>query len=376
MNKRLIIVGLVLLAVGGYFWTQSRYPALNKKLQMNGRVHTQQLSFDTRFDIESTFGTGERILYGTLNWLSTNRQGMTFGITFGAIMLTILKLIPPAKKENSLINSLKGFLTGTPLGVCANCVTPIGKGMYDSGSRIEYVLSTMISSPTMNVIVLTMLFSLFPFSFALVKVTATLVLALLVVPVVSKYFFKKENKGRKSAENFETDPEIPNERWPQAVIQAFKMLLKNLWFIIKTTGPAMVLAGFLGIVAIELVPLDKFVFFNTNPLSVVLVALVGALIPAPMTFDVIVAYTLNSAGLNSTLTMIFLFTAGAFSIYPTIVLAQHISKKVSATMFSLIMLFGIGAGLTVGWYDNYRTDKAIQIFDQYYTASSEADTHG
>ena len=56
-----------------------------------------------------------------------------------------------------------------PLGVCVNCAAPIAKGLYAGGARAETTLAAMIASPTLNIVVLTMLFGLFPFYMALTK---------------------------------------------------------------------------------------------------------------------------------------------------------------------------------------------------------------
>ena len=63
---------------------------------------------------------------------------------------------------------------GAPLGVCVNCAAPIAKGMYAGGARAESTLSAMVASPTLNVIVLTMLFSILPFYMAVMKIALSL----------------------------------------------------------------------------------------------------------------------------------------------------------------------------------------------------------
>ena len=51
---------------------------------------------------------------------------------------------------------------------------------------MELALSVMFSSPTLNIVVLTMLFSIFPLHLALLKLGGTFVLVLLIVPFISK----------------------------------------------------------------------------------------------------------------------------------------------------------------------------------------------
>ena len=368
MNKRIFIIGIICLAIAGLFWTQSRYPALNEKAMMSTRLDTNRLSFNTKYDISADDAFSKRVFLGTANWAYTNKQGMTFGVIFGGAFLTLLQLLPHSKKKNGFINSLKGLFTGTPLGVCANCVAPIGKSMYESGSRIETVLATMISSPTMNIVVLAMIFSLFPFSFAVIKVVATLILILVIVPFITKTLFKKENERKRVMQVSDSHHHSnqKDEEWGRAILETVKSLAKNLWYMIYKTVPLMLVAGFLGILLLEFVPLESFVFLNESPLTVILMALVATIIPAPITFDVIVASSLRTAGLSSNLTMVFLIAAGTYSIYPAIILWQTISKKVAITVFLMVMFVSIGAGITVGVYDDYRVNKSLEIFDAYF----------
>jgi uncharacterized membrane protein YraQ (UPF0718 family) len=103
---------------------------------------------------------------------------------------------------------------------------------------METALAVMFSSPTLNIIVLTMLFSIFPFYMALAKLLATFVLILLIVPLIS-------DKKRRAIENptFEIDTscDITNESWAQAAKGATFEYLKGLQYIFIRTVPLMLL---------------------------------------------------------------------------------------------------------------------------------------
>ena len=108
---------------------------------------------------------------------------MTFGLFFGVLALSLLQLHPPSNQTtNPYINSLIGMTSGVPLGVCVNCATPIAQGMYLSGLRLETVLGTLMSSPTLNIIVLTTSFSLFPTYFVMTKILGSLVFIIFLYP--------------------------------------------------------------------------------------------------------------------------------------------------------------------------------------------------
>jgi len=85
---------------------------------------------------------------------------------------------------------------GTPLGVCVNCAAPVAKGMHDGGARLETTLATMFSSPTLNIVVLTMLFSMFPLYLVVIKLTLTLTFILVVVPLLARWVFTDERAPR------------------------------------------------------------------------------------------------------------------------------------------------------------------------------------
>src|SRR5712671_6274758 len=154
---------VLLLAIGGYFWGVSRYPALYKKYSAGTQVKvTGAITFGTVLPVTAGMPLAQRVWRTSINWLQANEIGMTFGFFFGAAALTVLATMPRRRTGNAYVNSLLGAAVGMPLGVCANCVAPIGRGLYASGMSAESTLAAMFSSPTLNVVVLAMAFALFP----------------------------------------------------------------------------------------------------------------------------------------------------------------------------------------------------------------------
>ena len=158
-----MFVALILtISIGSYFWVDSRYPALLKKLHSGKAVRLSgTLSFDALMPVAPAMPLTTRIGHTIVNWLWTNRIGMTFGICFGAAMLTLLPMLPRIRFNSAAANTLLGTVTGLPLGVCANCVAPIGRSLFNAGASPSTVLAAMISSPMLNVVVLAMVFTLF-----------------------------------------------------------------------------------------------------------------------------------------------------------------------------------------------------------------------
>lgn len=99
----------------------------------------------------------EKAAYTTVNWAWTNRQRITFAVFIAAAFMTLFKYLLRYRSHNRFLNSLYGLVTGTPLRVYVNYVAAIAKAMYEGGRSIQTSLAVLFSSPTLNIIVLTML---------------------------------------------------------------------------------------------------------------------------------------------------------------------------------------------------------------------------
>ena len=270
-HKRLIIIGLLMACIAFNFWGGSRYPALNDKATMGSETRLEDsLSFEVLLEIQEGDSVTKRIAYSTVNWVNTNKQGMTFGVLFAGAFLTLLRMLRRRSFKSSYANALMGFVIGTPLGVCVNCAAPVAKGLHEAGTRLEITLSTMFSSPTMNIVVLTMVFTIFPFYLVMIKLVSTLIFILLLIPLMSRYLFHKETLATHESPYVAPDEPLNcavgtavdvslKESWPQALLVTGRELLKNLWFIVIRTVPLMFLAGLLGAVFVTLFPLNSFI---------------------------------------------------------------------------------------------------------------------
>ncbi len=273
---------------------------MSEKAVMGGDTMLEDaLSFEALIEIQEGDPAWKRIILTTINWISTNLKGMTFGIAMGATFLTLLKMIRRRGYANGFGNSLLGLVIGTPLGVCVNCAAPIAKGIHEGGARLETTLAAMFSSPTMNIIVLTILFSVFPPYLAFIKVGFTLVFIVLLIPILTRYVFR--NELQKSIEA-STCPlpdtlQIPaGESWAEAGFGAMKGVAGNLWYIILRTVPLLILAGLLGSIMATLVPLEPLANLGVGVVGVLLFAIVGVFLPVPIAFDVVVCAALLAAG--------------------------------------------------------------------------------
>ena len=394
-NKAFILSFLILAYLAFDFWTTSRYPALDQKAMMAGSAGLEPLGFDTVLVVNQDDPAYIKVLKGTVNWGKTNQRGMTFGILFATALLTMLSLFKRKSFDGAFSNSALGVLIGTPLGVCVNCAAPIARGLHSAGMRLETTLAAMISSPTLNVIVLAMVFSLFPLYMAVMKVAATLVVLLLLIPLLSKYFFKAEvtatgYRAITSASATESrymalDAPVPEsadiETWPKATVWVAKASLRNFWFILKTTLPLMVLAGFLGSLAVNVIPIDELSnLFPTDSALMILVglsvaALIGVFMPVPITFDVILVSVLMATGMPVMYGMVLLFVLGIYSVYSYMIIASAISRRVGVTLWIVIAGVGVVTGLMANEIEQRLTERQNQFLLENWSAMEDVIHH-
>lgn len=379
-EKRFILALIIVGVLAYMFWTGSRYPALNDKAVMSGAIQLEDvLSFEAKYPITPEMGIVQHLFYSTLNWIATNRKGMTFGILFAAAFLTAAGYLKQKSFRGSFQNSFLGLALGTPLGVCVNCAAPIARGMYSGGMRAETTLSAMVASPTLNVVVLTMLFSLVPIYMAVTKVVLSLLVILLAVPLLVRILPPPREAALRAAPAADRPavapvswtpaelaggaavPATKGESLPRAVWEVAKAYLKNLWYILKMTLPLMLLAGFLGTVVAVALPGETIMGLPFSVLVLIAVALVGVVLPVPIGFDVVMAGALLAAGLKQGYVMALLFTLGSFSIYSFFIVAQAMGRRIAFAMAGCIALLGLAAGLGAQSYNEWQTDRALRL---------------
>ena len=141
-QRRLIFAAVLIAVLAVLFWTQSRYPQLDEKAMMSGAIQLEDpISFDVVFPVDPTMPVLERIGKTTVNWLDTNKKGMTFGVLIAAAFLSLFGYLQKRNFRGGLSNSMLGLAMGAPLGVCVNCAAPIARGLYAGGVRAETTLS-------------------------------------------------------------------------------------------------------------------------------------------------------------------------------------------------------------------------------------------
>ena len=382
-EKRFAFALLMIAVLAYLFWTGSRYPSLDEKAMMSGAIQLEDpLSFEARYALAEGMSTLERIFWTTLNWINTNRKGMTFGLLFAAAFLTLAPYIRTKSFRGGFSNALLGMVIGTPLGVCVNCAAPIARGMYSAGMRAETTLSAMIASPTLNIVVLTMLFSVLPFYMAVAKIVLSLVVILIAVPLICRMLPQTEIE---TADIICPLPPAPvtgprlAETLPQAIFGVSRSYISNLWYIVKMTVPLMLLAGLLGAVVATLVPQDSIVDLPFAFGLLLVFACVGLFLPVPIAFDVVVTGALLSAGLAPGYVMTLLFTLGIFSVYSFFIVTQSVGRRAAWLMAVCVIVLAVLAGAGAQSYHQWQSDRALRMLSTEAPApwgAAYADTGG
>lgn len=371
-RTRSLWIALVLLGViAAAFWTGSRYPRLEEKAQMAGIVPVEgPLTFEAVFAVDPDAALPVRVLQTAVNWADGNLQGMVFGLLFAAALLTVAAYVRRRYDPGAVGATLLGVVIGTPLGVCVNCAAPIARGLHAAGVRLETTLAALVSSPTLNVVVLTMAFSLFPLYVVLVKLAVTVAFLLLAVPIIARF-------SRRDLTSAGTAPAIVTASapplfavdnagsftdWPGAAWSVLRTFARNLAWIVRKTVPLMILAGLIGALVVELVPWQLIVSFGagiTHSFTLVLMgalAVFGLILPVPIAFDVVITSALMQAGLPVRYAMPLLFTLGSFSVYSFLILWRGVSRR--AAIWCAVVLTGLGVLAGVAAHQLQKWERA------------------
>ncbi|QGX96785.1 RNA-binding protein (plasmid) [Roseovarius faecimaris] len=384
-EKHFLLAALIVAVLAYFFWTGSRYPALDEKAMMSGAIQLEDsLSFEAVYPLTEEMGTLDRIFWSTLNWVNTNKKGMTFGVLFAAAFLTAAGYVRRRSFRGGFANSALGLVIGAPLGVCVNCAAPIAKGMYSAGMRAETTLSAMIASPTLNIVVLTMLFSLLPVYMALMKIGLSLLIILVLVPLICRGLQTREIAPEAPAQTLWSATELSAGKEDQngseglwgALSGVAAAYARNLWYIITLTVPLMLLAGFIGAVVATALPQDLILGLPFSVWALILIALVGVVLPVPIAFDVVMAGALLGLGLAHGYVMALLFTLGTFSVYSFLIVAGSVGMRAAWMIAACVALLGALGGAGAEYYHRWQTERALEMLLQGEARAPQAQPWG
>jgi uncharacterized membrane protein YraQ (UPF0718 family) len=286
-----------------------------------------------------------QILYGSINWLWSMKVGMTFGLLLGALLHTLLQIYPLRFGNNTLFNQIKGIMLGAPSGVCVNCAVPIACGAFRTNSvPLETMFSFMLSAPTLNIVVVFMVFSSLPWFVAGLHYCLISLTLFIVIPAIlraNQPLRATSSSVPTPAKNYPTNgfplnrvdsltSSLPNT--PQQVKEVLLSYGKHLKILSKATIPFMVMASVLSAAAVQWFPFDMLLAEVTVP-RLALIAIISTLLPVPIALDIMVATHLNLNGIHLAYSFLFLSTLGTYSILPMLFLWREVSKPIAFQLF-------------------------------------------
>ncbi len=334
----LIATGIAILCI---FWFTSRYPSLLKKSHDLPTYHPHSFVYNSDLmTLEGGDTFWRRVLVTFVNWMYSMRIGMSFGLSMGALLHTLFQFFPLKTTNSVYLNMLKGILVGAPAGVCVNCAVPVACGLTRAKNKVETALGFMLSSPTLNIIVVSMIVTAFPWQFAAVHFGLVAVVLLGVLPLMVKYMHNEVAP----APLLMADISLPRPDVKTAV----KAYFQNLWKLFKTAVPMMVFAAIFASLAVQLLPLDQ-IFAQVSFISVAATSFISVLLPAPIAMEVMVAHHLYITQVPAAYVALFLSTLGSYSILPMIYLWKEVSRKLAVGLYLTFATLGIAAAYLINW---------------------------
>ena len=341
----LIILAVIIL---GVFWFGSRYPQLlEKAAHINTLTPHSFINSSELIPIATQHGFWSRVFASFINWIWSMRIGMTFGLTMGTLLHTLFEFYPPKLTGNVYLNTLKGIAIGAPAGVCVNCAVPVACGITRSQNKIETALGFMFSSPTLNFLVVSMVFSSLPFAFGLIHYSLIAVLLLGIVPLLVWLYRRQQPSTLEETGACAID--LRDSFCKETLLESFNGVLKaygkNFISLIKFAVPMMLVAAIVSSVAVELIPFQT-IFGHVSFVGLFLTAMVTVLLPVPIALEVIVAHHLFVNHVPVPYVMLFLFTLGTYSMLPMMYLWKEVSKTLALSLYIIFVVMGIvGANL-------------------------------
>ena len=319
----------------------SRVPELNiKSLSSTSNIFNGLITHDPLFVLLEYDNLIKKLLKHSLNWLYANYKGMLFGIFLGGVAKNLFRYLQFKKEHGSFASAFMGLLAGSPLSVCVNCASPIMKGLLSSKQKV-FALSVMFSSPSMNFIILTMLFSLLPFYLAFAKIFFNLIFILITLPLINyiigkKITFIKANDSKSQDRFFRS-----SKNWLKEFKSSLKLFFEDLKFIFIRTAPLMVLASVF--VSVLLVFGDNYELENlpSNFITLSITSLLGILFPVPMAIDILLVAGLFSIGVNTNIILALLFSLGISSIYSLAIVWRSLSALWAISLFFSLFLMTV-----------------------------------
>lgn len=342
----LIVFAAIIL---GLFWFGSRYPQLlQKAAHINTLTPHSFINSMELIPMAEQHSFWSRVFASFINWIWSMKIGMTFGLFMGALLHTLFEFYPPKLTGNIYLNTLKGIMIGAPAGVCVNCAVPVACGITRSQNKIETALGFMFSSPTLNFLVVSMVFASLPWAFGIIHYSLIAVMLLGIVPLLVWLYRKQQPSPLEETGACAID--LRDSFCKETLLESFNGVLKtygkSLISLIKFAVPMMLVAAVISSFAVELIPFQT-IFGHVSFIGLIITALVTVLLPVPIALEVIVAHHLFVNHVPVPYVMLFLFTLGTYSMLPMVYLWKEVSKTLALSLYIIFVVMGIIAAYLI-----------------------------
>ncbi|MFK7823084.1 MAG: FG-GAP-like repeat-containing protein [Oligoflexales bacterium] len=232
-----------------------------------------------------------------------------------------------------------------------NCAMPILK-VISQERKTQMAISLMISSPTLNIFIVSLTFTMFPFYLAAIKLGFSFFTLFFLIPLISKTFGEKLltssesifNKYVINAYNKSVLPSPLFESWFSSLIQILKDNYLIFKFVLKTNVPLVFLGGFIGFMIIHSLDISSLQTEGST-LSLAIIGLLSLLIPLPVSFDITLTHVLYEEGMSIAFTSILLCNLGIISIYTFFIIWTNGLKRWAITLFCGVFFLSYLIGL-------------------------------
>ena len=359
--QRVIIVGITTLIVGLCFLLFSWYPDLDPSVVV-GKSGTLN---DHLFVIQQQDAYLVKVMKSYFNWIMNHKNSMIFGLIIGGLVISLFKNFKFEKNRYSWINFLFSKLVATPLGACL-------KGAKNK-RKIDAYLSMIVSSQSLNICIISLSFSMFPFYLAIIKLVFTFSIVFFLIPLISKTFGENYivvtddsllSKYTLKSSDESSLSKTSYESW----FSSFKHMLKDYYhifiFILKTIVPFMFIGGFFSFVIVLSLEISSLKL-EITPFIMVVISFLSLLIPVPISFDIMFSHVLYEAGMSITYTSILLCNFGVFSFYAFIIIWKSGLKRWALGLLFGIFILSCMTGLfTAKFHDFFYIESEFNTFDE------------
>lgn len=276
----------------------------------------------------------------TLAYLKKVWIALAYGVVLGG---TLRVVVSPAAVAQWLggkgaKSMLTGAIAGVPLMLCSCCVTPIFSGLHRQGARLGPALAVMLAAPGLNVAALVLTFILFPASFGVVRIAASLLLVFGVASVLGQVFERdRARKGESEVCTVTLEAPLTWSTFPARWLRSVAyMAAMTLPLVVVGVLASTLIAPYLGSASLT---------HGTGAIiAIALVALVSTMVALPTFLELPLALSLLAAGAPPGVAVAVLISGPVVNLPSLLVLAREVSPRVAVYLFLSVWLMASAAG--------------------------------